>query len=321
MTQLYDYEKFGCPFTRGNYSYHFYNSGLMPQSVLHQTRVDLQESKVFFDPNTLSEDGTHALSTFAFSDSGKLFAYAISKSGSDWVTIHAKSVDSDVSGGDSPSNNPVDQLHWAKFTSMSFTHDDLGFFYTRYPSPSSSSGNVDAGTETDTNLFGKLYYHWMGTEQDKDRLIFQDLHNGKSMFGAEVSDDGNFVVITVTESCDPVNKLYVMRLRAGSKGALAGGEEEEIIPVMATYEAEFSYITNNGSIFYFKTNLNAPRYKVVFYDLNCPKLVGSLVYFDVQGFQNLIPEMETVLQDVLCVNGDSLILHRLVDVKVRVGVR
>jgi prolyl oligopeptidase len=147
------------------------------------------KAEVFFDPNTLTADGTGALNTYAFSESGKHFAYGVSYSGSDWVKVMVKSA----------ATTPVehgDTLEWAKFTSLSWTHDDAGFFYSRYPQP---NGVADAGTETDANINGMLYYHRMGTPQSDDVLVLKDAENPTHMFGAEVTDDGLYAVVTVTE--------------------------------------------------------------------------------------------------------------------------
>lgn len=54
--------------------------------------VDLQDietghSEIVLDPNTLSSDGTVALSTKRFSENAEFLAYGLSSSGSDWLTI------------------------------------------------------------------------------------------------------------------------------------------------------------------------------------------------------------------------------------------
>jgi len=120
LTELYDHERFQTPEKAGGYYYYFHNSGLQAQDVLYQQDTLASEPRVFLDPNTLDADGTAALNTFGFSKSGKLFAYGISLSGSDWITIYVQ---------DNQGKKFEDVIQWAKFTSLSFTHDDKGFFY------------------------------------------------------------------------------------------------------------------------------------------------------------------------------------------------
>ena len=98
-----------------------------------------------------------------------------------------------------------------QFTGIHWTKDERGFFYSRYPKPESLKSG-DKGTETDQNVNGKLYYHRLGEVQDGDTLIYEDPSNPTHMFGAEVTDDGHYAIVTVSESCDPVNKLYLIDL-------------------------------------------------------------------------------------------------------------
>lgn len=75
MTQLMDYEKYGCPMKRGSDYYYFHNSGLQAQSVLYKQSSLDAKGEIFLDPNSLSDDGTISIKTYSFSESGKYFAY------------------------------------------------------------------------------------------------------------------------------------------------------------------------------------------------------------------------------------------------------
>jgi prolyl oligopeptidase len=292
LTEKFDYERFGCPFRVGRptkledakNTFYFYNSGLQAQSVLMQ---DDSTPKVFFDANQLSTDGTVSLSTYAFSESGKLFAYALSVSGSDWVKIKIKT----ISGTDLP-----DTLDWVKFTSIQWTHDDAGFFYNRYPKPNIEEKS--AGTETDQNKDSATYYHRLGTTQDEDILIHKDVQNPTLFFGASVSEDGEWLLMSITESCDPRNKLWISKLNGSVTGMPVW---KKVVDDFVT--GEFDYITNVGSVFYFKTSANAPQYKIVKMDVEKGE------------FETVVPEWEKgVLKFASCVGGRFLVAY-LMDVQ------
>ncbi|KNA14708.1 hypothetical protein SOVF_105170, partial [Spinacia oleracea] len=127
MTELFDYPRFYVPFKRCDKYFYFHNTGLQPQIVLYvQDSLD-GKPEVLLDPNQLSEDGTVALSTYSVSEDAKYFAYGLSTSGSDWVTIKVMRIQDK---GAEP-----DTLSWVKFSGITWTHDNKGFFYSRYPAP------------------------------------------------------------------------------------------------------------------------------------------------------------------------------------------
>ncbi|RKP11067.1 prolyl endopeptidase-like protein [Thamnocephalis sphaerospora] len=298
LTKLYDYARSSCPFKRGSSYYYFHNSGLQAQSVLYQLKSLDAEKTMFFDPNVLEKDGTAALNTYSFSDSGHLFGYGISRSGSDWMTLHVRVAADGVHG--KAGADLVDEIQWAKFTGITWSHDDQGFFYGRFPEPSVEKDK--AGTETGSNLNAMLYYHRLGTPQSEDQLIVRDPDHPHYMFGAEVTDDGRWLVVTTTRDCDPVNRVWVAPLEDGGRVP----KQLEFRFVVDNFDAAYDYITNDGSLFYFKTNADAPRYKVVTYDLDRPE----------RGFVDLIPQHDKdVLDTVGVVAGDKLFVHYLRDVK------
>lgn len=123
-TELYDFEKFGIPFREGKRYFWTHNSGLQPQSVLY-TATSLKDApQVALDPNTLSKDGTVALSGVAPSRDGKLLAYGVAGAGSDWQTWRVRDL---ATGQDLP-----DTIEWVKFSGAAWTADGKGFFYARF---------------------------------------------------------------------------------------------------------------------------------------------------------------------------------------------
>lgn len=291
LTELWDFPKYGCPYKRGDHYYYSYNSGLQNQSVLYVQDSLESEARVFLDPNLLSDDGTVSLNGKAFSENGKYLAYGISKSGSDWITIKFK---------EAPSGKDLaDTLEKVKFSSMAWTHDHKGLFYNKY-----LDENIKAeGTETASNQNQKLFYHRIGTDQSKDVLVAEFPDNPKWMIGAEVSDCGRYVVLTPTEGCDPTNRLFYVDLQTlpdGINGILP------YVKVVDNFDAQYEYLTNEGTLFTFKTNLKAPNYKLIQIDFSKPEM---------ETWTTLVEEASSVLEWTACVNNNKLVMCYLEDVK------
>ena len=56
--------------------------------------------------------------------------------------------------------------------------------------------DVDAGTETYSNLNHELYYHFLGTDQSEDILCWKDPENPKYLFAASVTEDGKVTYLS-----------------------------------------------------------------------------------------------------------------------------
>ncbi|XP_006631358.2 prolyl endopeptidase-like [Lepisosteus oculatus] len=292
LTELFDYPKYSCPYKRGGRYFYYHNKGLQNQDVLYtQDSLDA-EPRVFFDPNKLSEDGTVALKMARLSEECEYFAYGLSSSGSDWVTVKFMTV------GDQ--QELPDTLERVKFSCLAWTHDGKGVFYNCYPR---QEGKAD-GTETTTNLNQKLFYHVIGTHQSEDILVAEFPDHPKWQSSVTVSDDGQYVVMAITEGCEPVNQLWYCDLQTLSNGITG------ILPwvkVVDNFEAQYGYVTNEGSLFTFRTNLQAPRYRLINIDLTNP---------EPSNWTTLIPEHEKdVLGFVACVNIRFLLVNYIHDVK------
>ncbi len=246
MTKLWNYERFGIPELEGGRYFFEHNNGLQNQSVLLVAESMNAEPRVLLDPNTLSSDGTVALSGRAITDDGKLMAYGTAASGSDWQEWHVRDIDT---GKDLP-----DLVKWVKFSGASWTKDGKGFFYSRYDEPKGTALR-------DANYFQKLYYHKVGTSQDEDKLIYERPDNKELLFGGTVTDDGRYLVITVSQGTSPKNRLYYKDLTK---------PDSPVVKLLDDFDAQYAFIDNDGPTFWIQTDNNAPRGRLIAIDLARP---------------------------------------------------
>lgn len=281
MTERYDYAKQSAPSKHGERYVYSKNSGLQNQSVLYyKTSLDGEE-KLLIDPNTLSDDGTVALSDLELSKDGKYAACAISVSGSDWRDIFVL----DVETGE----RLADDLHWAKFTNIAWYGD--GFFYSRYDAPK-------AGEElTAKNEYQKIYYHKLGDAQEKDVLVFLDSSNPTRNCTASVDDDENWLFIDQNESTYG-NRLLFARLSGAD--ALDSLKFETLSP---GFESETGVVVVKDDVFYMITDYLASNRRLVKVGASQP---------DRDNWTDVIPESDSLLESVSPI-GDKLVVKRLKD--------
>lgn len=271
LTELWNYNKESAPFKKGNSFFCYRNNGLQNQSVMFIKKTLEDKGEVLLDPNTLSADGTISLSGTSISKDGKTLAYGISRAGSDWVEIHFKDI---VTKQDLP-----DVIKWVKFSAMSWRGN--GIYYSRYDEPTGSE-------LSQKNQFHKVYYHALGTTQDKDALIFEDKAHGDYNFGASVTEDENYLFLSTSQSTSG-EKLMVKDLR---------DPMAEFKVISDNFDFEFRIIDNIGSTFYMVTNVAAPKYKLV-------SFTYEAVYRD--SWKTIIPENINPLEEARLCNNKILV--------------
>jgi prolyl oligopeptidase len=274
MTELWNYEKYSAPYRKGGRIFYSHNDGLQNQSVLFWQETLDSEPKILLDPNTLSEDGTVALSAVEISSDGKRMAYSLSESGSDWVEWHVRDVDS---GEDLP-----DVIRWSKFSGASWTKDSAGFFYAAYDEPKTEEAFKQA------NLNQKLYYHRLGTPQSADRLVYKNDDEPKWGFWGEVSDDGKYLIVSIRQGTMRQFNITLINLEDPSTAP---------IELMTGFKAIYGYVGNLGDTYYFFTDDNAPMNRVIAVDINNPA-EGN--------WQTAVPEQAETLNNISLVNGKFL---------------
>lgn len=268
LTQLWDYEKYGIPFKQGNRYFYFKNDGLQNQSVLYVLESLEAEPQVLLDPNSLSEDGTIALSGMSISEDGNLMAYGLSTSGSDWQEWKVRDINT--------KEDLSDQLKWVKFSGASWTHDHKGFYYSRYDQPQ------DGKPLEDINYFQKLYYHRLGTDQSEDILIYERPDQKEWGFNGFVTEDGKYLIISVWRGTESKNLVFYQDLTQLNA---------KVIELISEFKASYSFIDYQGNIFWFTTDLDASRSRVIAIDINTKNLT------------EIIPEAPETLEGVNILNN------------------
>ena len=285
LTRLWNYEKYGVPFKRGPRYFFFKNDGLQNQNVLYTMDSLEAEPRVLLDPNSLSADGTIALSGLAVSRDGRYLACGFSTAGSDWMEWRVREVET---GRDLP-----DLIKWVKFSGASWTRDHQGFFYSRYDEPNEKTKHEDL------NYFQKLYYHRLGTPQSEDLLIYERGDQKEWGFGGEVTEDGRYLIISVWQGTDPRNRVFYRELGPNAEGT---GQVVELIDAL---EAAYNFIGNEGPLFWFHTDLDAPRGRIIEIDLRRPERAN---------WRELTPQADETLDRVSLV-GRHLIASYLKDAR------
>ncbi|MEH2049609.1 prolyl oligopeptidase family serine peptidase [Nostoc sp.] len=271
LNKLWDYEKYGIPFKEGERYFYFKNDGLQNQSVLYTLKTLDDQPKVLLDPNKLSEDGTVALSGLSISEDGRILAYGLSSSGSDWQEWKVR----DVETGE----DLQDHLKWIKFSGASWTHDHQGFFYSRYDEPNEKTQLEDV------NYYQKLYYHQLGKPQSEDVLIYHRPDQKEWGFSGGVTEDGRYLIISIWLGTDSKNLVFSKDLT---------NPNGEVVELINQFEADYSFIDNDDSVFYFRTDLNAPRGRVIAIDT---KNSAS------EHWREIIPQSAETLESVGILNN------------------
>lgn len=275
LTELWNYPKYSVPQKEGDRYFFWKNDGLQNQPVLYLQKDLKSEPVVVIDPNTFSEDGTIALTQWSFSKDGTLIAYSISNRGSDWQEIKVRHVDS--------AKDFEEVLGWCRFSRIAWKHDHQGFFYNRYPESSSV-------LQEDQNYHNRVYWHQLGTLQSEDQLVYEQPDAGDFIFYPSVTEDGMYLILDVRQGTDPKNRIYFRE--ANSEGAF--------IRLLDEADANYTFINNIGSVFYFRTDLDASHGRIIAIDIQNPIR---------ENWKEILPEQEDVISFVTMVSDQLVVVY------------
>jgi prolyl oligopeptidase len=263
LKKLFNYERYGAVFKRGNKYFYYHNDGLQDRDVLYVSRSLSEPGQVLIDPNKF-EDKSVALSAVNVSPDGTIVAYSLATAGSDWKEIRFMEIDS---------RKPLeDQIKWAKFTAASWSEDNKGVYYSRYDEPK------DGIKSRGTNYNQKLYYHRLGTLQTQDKLVYQRPDHKDWGFQGGETEDGKYAIVHVWQGTERNNAWFYRPLN-----------NESFVELLSKWDASYNFIGNRGTTFYFETDSEAPRGRVIAVDITKPEKVN---------WKAVIPESQETIESV-----------------------
>jgi prolyl oligopeptidase len=277
MTELWDYERFGLPYKEGGRYFWSYNDGLQNQNVVYTQRSLDDEPELLIDPNTWSDDGTVALAGYAPSPDGEHVAYLVQDGGSDWRVGKVLHIES--------GEVLADNLEWLKFTGLDWAADGSGFYYSRYPATSEE----EKFQSLNKNM--TIYFHRVGTSQDEDEVVYARPDHPDWGPRAQVTDDGNHLVIDISVGTDDRYSIVYQDLT---------DPDSEPTMIIEGFEYDYRLIGNIGDDLYFRTNDGALKNRLIVIDAKNP---------DSANWREVIPEAENVLEDVELVGGKIIVQY------------
>ncbi|MDB5699481.1 MAG: family peptidase, partial [Alphaproteobacteria bacterium] len=283
IRQLFDYERYGVPDKKGGRYFYAKNDGLQNQAVLYVRESLAGPARMLVDPNLWSKDGATALGEWTPSEDGKHLLYSVQDGGTDWRTLRVLDVDN--------GRLLVDEVKWVKFSNLEWAKDGSGFFYSRFPEPQAEQQFQSL------NENQRVYFHRLGTPQSADRLVYADAARPMLNNVAEVSDDGRWLIVSSSEGTDERYDITLIDL-------VREAPPRRIVAGLAN---DWRYIGNQGDTFYWVTNLDAPRLRIVATDIGRP----------VSALKQIVAEDKATL-DQASIVGDRLIVSYLVDAKTEV---
>jgi prolyl oligopeptidase len=249
LTELWNYEKLGPPHkVAGRFYVLSRNHGLQNHDVVYTVETPDAEASVLLDPNTWTKDGTAALTGMAFSEDGKFLAYAVAESGSAWTSWKVLDVGT--------RRLLADELKWIKFSDVSWAADSKGFFYSSNPEPKPGEKHqLIPGHK-------KVYYHRLGTSQGDDVLVYERPDRPSWLVNARATGDDHYLVVRLAERGSSRNTGFVYRYLPDPDG--------KFVDLISPPDAIYRFIDNDGPVFYFQTDLDAPRGRVIAIDTRRP---------------------------------------------------
>ncbi len=182
-------------------------------------------------------------------------------------------------------------LQGTKFTDVAWVPDGSGFYYSRYPlrEAAGAAGRYDDSRQV------SIWYHALGTQQDRDQAVFAITDHPTRNPYPSVTEDGRYLIIRVDDGYD-VSGIYYRDLSAGNAG---------VVRLLDQWDGRYEFLGNLGPVFFFRTTQQAPAGRVIAIDSRHPQP---------PQWREVVPEAPEAIADASLVGGQLLVRY-IVEVK------
>ncbi|CAN5575065.1 prolyl oligopeptidase family serine peptidase [soil metagenome] len=275
LQSLSNFPHYASP-AKQNGIYYFLKSDGTSQPVLYSQKDLKSEPEVFFDPGKSPATSGQVAGEIAFSKKSKYCAYSTSKPGSDWNTVYVIET--------ATKKILSDKVDWLKLSTIAW-QGDAGFYYSRFPEP---KGNVRLTTQ---NRFHSLYFHKIGDPQEADRLVYEDQEHPFRYHFATVTEDDRFLVLYTSEGTT-ASQIMIRNLDKGDNAPFK--------MVLEGFKYEAEVFDNDKKYLFVKTNVSAPRYRIV---------AVNIVNPFVNNWETMIPEQKEVIDAIKPAGGSWIVTY------------
>ncbi|MBI4243202.1 MAG: S9 family peptidase [Planctomycetes bacterium] len=273
LEELYDFTRLSVINKKGNKYYFTKHEGLQNQPVLYTQNSLEDKPKVVIDTNSMSEDGTVALTEISFNNDASLLAYCTSMSGSDWQEIKIRDVNNNYDYSEA--------IRDCKFTTISWTKDNQSFFYSKF--------NIADNAPKNHQCNNKIFRHKIGTPSSTDQLVFEITEQPDKSLIPIVTKDGKYLIISFSKGTRFQNGVYYKELDSDKPFEL----------LIEDNLGHFDLIGNEGSVFYFRTNFSAHNGKIIAINLSNS---------DRSNWTTVIPQTEDTISNAKIIGRQLAVL-------------
>ena len=233
--------------------------------------------RALIDPVTIDPTGRTTLDAWQPDKEGRLLAYQLSHGGNEESLLRVM----DVATGELV-DGPIDRC---RYSGVAWLPGGKAFYYTRRLAP-------EAVPEGESQYHRRVYLHVVGTPPEADAEVFGAGRDKTTYYGASVSRDGRWLIISASVGTAPREDIWIADLTAGDPAAPA------LVPLMVGRDAMASPRVGRDGKLYVFTDLDAPRGRICVAD---PAAPGP------EGWRDLVAEdPSAVLRSYAILDGPEL---------------